>query len=105
MKTYRVVVTPDAENDFKERLAHIKEVFKNSQAAKSVLDDYKRTRKALSTVAGSIAEPDSMKLRQRGLKRMNFQSHNYFILFRIVENRAEITNVFHFLEDYENKLR
>ena len=46
MKIYRVVVTPDAENDFKERLAHIKEVFKNSQAAKSVLDDYKRTRKA-----------------------------------------------------------
>ena len=102
---YRIYALNDAENDFKERLAHIKEVFKNSQAAKSVLDDYKRTRKALSTVAGSIAEPDSMKLRQRGLKRMNFQSHNYFILFRIVENRAEITNVFHFLEDYENKLR
>lgn len=30
---------------------------------------------------------------------------NYFMLFRIRDDRVEITNIFHGSEDFENKLR
>lgn len=52
-----------------------------------------------------MREPDSDKLRERGLKRINFRAHNYFMLFRIRDDRVEIIDIFHGSEDFENKLR
>lgn len=51
-----------------------------------------------------IRDPDSEKLKQRGLKRINFVKHNYFFLFRVKGNTVEIAAMFHRLEDYESKL-
>lgn len=69
------------------------------------MQDYRETRESLSRIAGSIKEADSEKLRERNLKRINFRRHDYFLLFRIDGEVATVTNVFHFLEDYENKLK
>lgn len=105
MKKYRVVVTKEAQNDLRAKLEYLRKHIKNPQAIKNVYEDYKNTRKALEVVAGSIHESESEKLRIRDLKRINFQTHNYFMLFRIRENRVEVTDIFHGSEDYENKLR
>ena len=105
MKKYRVVATKQAQNDLRQKLAYIRDHLKNPQDVQNVYSDYKETRAALSENAGSIHEPTSEKLKERGLKRINFRRHNYFMLFRVVGNRAEITNIFHGTEDYENKLR
>ena len=51
-----------------------------------------------------LADPDDEKLKQRGLKRINFLHHNYFMLFRVENENAIIVRVFHGLEDYQNKL-
>lgn len=104
MKKYRVVVTKEAQKDLRGKLAYIRNKLKNPQAVKNVYADYKLTRKELEKVAGTIHEPDSEVLKQRKLKRINFRSHQYFMLFRIQDDRAEITNIFHDSEDYENKL-
>ena len=105
MKKYRVVITPKAQADLKGKLAYIRDRLKNPQAVQSVYNDYKQTRKALEEMAETIREPDSDELRKRKLKRINFRSHNYFMLFRIRDDRVEITNIFHGTEDFENKLR
>ena len=105
MKKYRVVITKQAQNDLRQKLSYIRDHLKNPQAVQSMYSDYKKTRAALAENAGSIHEAESDKLKERNLKRINFRNHNYFMLFRVVENRAEITNIFHNSEDYENKLR
>ena len=104
MKQYKVVVNKTAQDDFNRYVAYIRHVFNNPQAVKSLIQDFRDTKNRLATVAGSLAEPESEKLRSRGLKRLNFLRHNYFLLFLIDGDRAVITKIFHTLEDYENKL-
>jgi len=72
MKSYKVVVTVDAQEDIKRYLRYIRNVKKNPLAAKNILDDYIATRMHLSTCAAMLADPDSEILKQRKLKRMNF---------------------------------
>ena len=106
MKKYKVIVTPDAEKDLNRYLDYIRDEFKNPQAIRNVLVDFRETKRALSSVAGSLAEPESEKLKERGLKRMNFLKHNYFLLYYIgSDGIVYITDVFHGLEDFESKLR
>ena len=41
---------------------------KSIQAAQALFDDYRETRFVLANIAGSLADPDEEKLKQRGLK-------------------------------------
>lgn len=105
MKKYKTVITKQAQADLRGKLAYIRDRLKNPQAVQSVYDDYKLTRIILEEVVDTIHEPDSVKLKKQDLKRINFRTHNYFMLFRIRDDRVEITNIFHGSEDFENKLR
>lgn len=106
MKDYRVIVTPDAEEDLKAYLAYLRDRKMNPQAVKNVLKDFKDTKNHLRNVAASLAEPESLMLKQRGLKRINFIKHNYFLLYYIgSDDIVYITNVFHGLENFESKLK
>ena len=106
MKVFQVIVTPNAEEDFKKYLSYLRDVKKNPQAVQSVIEDFRDTKNTLSNMAGSLAEPKSEQLRRRGLKRINFLRHNYFLLYYIGRDGiVYITNVFHDLEDYESRLR
>lgn len=104
MKTYRVVQTEDAAKAIHERIHYILDMYANDQAAIAVWEDYKQTRDSLITVAGAIPEPQSKALQARGLKRLNFATHDYFLLFRIKGDTAYVVYVFHFLEDFEKKI-
>ena len=104
MKKYRVIEAPRAKKDIKRYVGYLLNVKKSNQAAQALFDDYRGTKERLSEIAGAIHNPESDKLKQRNLKRINFQKHNYFFLFRINGNTAEIVAMFHSLEDYENKL-
>lgn len=106
MKLYKISVSPDAKEDLRNALRYLKYRLKNPQVARNVMDDYIETRKLLSRSAGSIQAPDSASiLGSRNLKRINFSQHDYFLLFRIEGEQVIITNLFHNMEDFENKLR
>ncbi len=105
MRTYNIIVTPEAEDDLRKYLKYLRDVKKNPQAVLSVMNDFVETKDQLSRVAGSIKEPENERLRYLGLKRINFIHHNYFLLYCIDGDNAFITNVFHGLEDFESKLR
>lgn len=106
MKRYRVIVTPDAEAELKVYLSYLRNVKKNPQAVKNVLEDFRDTKNELTSVARSLPEPDSEKLKARGLKRINFKKHNYFLLYYIDPmDTVYVTAVFHGLENFEDKLR
>ena len=105
MREYKYLVAEDAREDLRRHLNYIKRKFKNPQAIKNVRNDFAETVSSLVTAAGAIQEPSSEELKKRGLKRINMKKHDYFLLFRIKDDTAEVMRMFHFLEDFENKLR
>ena len=105
MKKFKLVVTIDAKEDLHRYLYHIRDTFKNPQAVKNVRDDFNQTAASLRTLAETVQQPSNKQMREKGLKRINFHTHVYFLLFRIKEDKVEVVQMFHFLEDYENRLR
>ena len=102
---YKVVVTRDAEEDLEHCIKYLIIEKGNMQAAKNVLDDYDVTIESLKHVAGSLQLCDNPRLRQLEYRRINFLNHRYFMLYRIVDNVVFVDNIFHDLQDYENKIR
>ncbi len=101
---YNVVITIDAENDLDRHIQYLLYVKNNPQAAENVLDDYDETIDSLSRVAGSLKYCENPKLKKDGYKRINFQKHHYFMMFRVDGKNAIVDNIFHDLEDFENKM-
>ena len=102
--TYKVVVTRDAEEDLENFIKYLITEKKNMQAAENVLNDYDATIESLKYVAGSLKLCDNSKLRQLEYRRINFLNHRYFMLYRIVDQIVFVDNIFHELQDYENKI-
>ena len=102
---YRIVVTPDAKKDLDQFIKYLMDEKKNKQAAKNVLDDFEATKESLKYVAGSLKLCDNPRLKKLRYRRINFLSHNYFMMYRIVDQIVFIDNVFHELQDYEDKMR
>ena len=99
---YKVVVTADAEEDLNQYIRYLLLVKKSEQAAKNVLDDFEATIQSLKNVAGSLKPCDNPRLKKLGYRRINFLSHRYFMMYRIVDDIVFVDNIFHELQDYEN---
>ena len=105
MKTYNVIIEPEAKKQMRRHLSYIKNKLKNPQAAESVYHDFLASVGKLSTTAGSIKESEDEALIKRKLKRKNFDRHEYFVLFRVIGDEVQVTNVFHFRENFIAKLK
>lgn len=101
---YRVVVTDDAKADLDKFVSYLVLEKKSLQAGTNLLDDYDETIDELSVVAGSLKYCENEKLRARGYKRLNFMRHRYFMLFCIEDDVVYVDRIYHFLQDYENKI-
>ena len=101
---YKVVVTKDAEKDLESFIQYLIAEKKSIQAAENVLNDFDATIETLKRVAESLKLCDNPKLRQLGYRRINFLNHRYFILYRVVDQVVFVDNIFHELQDYENKV-
>ena len=102
---YKVVVTSDAEEDLDRFLQYLLFEKKNEQAAGNILDDFGDTLNCLKNVAGSLSLCENQRLRALGYHRINFLRHRYFMLYRIEENTVFIDDIFHELQDYDNKIK
>ena len=101
---YRVVVTAEAEKDLNGFVQYLFFAKKNMQAAKNVLDDFADTIEILKRVAGSLKICENSRLQSLGYRRINFQKHRYFILYRIEDDVVYVDDIFHELQDYENRM-
>ena len=99
---YRIVVTPEAENDLDRFIKYILFEKKSEQAAKNVLDDFEETLDELASVAESLKLCENPKLKRNGYRRINFLKHRYFMMYRVEEDLVFVDNIFHELQDYEN---
>ena len=101
---YKVVVTRDAEEDLERFIKYLIVERESMQAAENVLNDYDATIESLKHVAGSLKLCSNPRLHQLEYRRINFLTHRYFMLYRIVDNVVFVDNIFHELQDYENKM-
>lgn len=101
---YKVLITPDAEEDIDRFIAYLINEKNSKQAARNVLEDFEATIQSLSIVAGSLKLCDNPRLSELGYRRINFLSHRYFMLYRIEKKTVIVDAVFHSLQDYENKM-
>jgi len=101
---YKVVVTRDAEEDLEHFIEYLIFEKESMQAAQNVLNDYDATIESLKHVAGSLKLCDNQRLHQLGYRRINFLNYRYFMLYRIEDDVVFVDNIFHDLQDYENKM-
>lgn len=101
---YKIVVTPDAEADLDNFISYLLFEKQNVQAASNLLDDFEETKNILADVATSLKYCENPKLKKLGYRRINFQKHSYFMLYRTITDMVIIDNIFHDLQDYENYL-
>ncbi len=101
---YKIVVTKDAEDDLDRFIKYLIFEKGSMQAAQNVLNDYDATIEILKHTAGSLKLCDNPRLRKLAYHRINLLNHRYFMVYRIVENVVFIDNIFHELQDYENKV-
>ena len=99
---YKIVITPDAEQDLDGFIKYLLFEKKSRKAAQNILDDFEATKNSLLQVAESLKLCENPKLKKFGYRRINFLSHRYFMLYRVVDNTIYIDNIFHELQDYEN---
>lgn len=101
---YKVVITIDAENDLDQFINYLIYEKKSLQSANNLLDDFDSIIESLTYIAGSLKLCDNPRLRKLGYRRINFLKHRYFMLYRIVDNLVIVDNIFHELQDYENRI-
>ena len=101
---YEVVVTRDAEEDLERFVKYLIIEKESMQAVENVLNDYDATIESLKYVAGSLKLCNNPRLRQLEYRRINFLNHRYFMIYRIVDNVVFVDNIFHELQDYENRM-
>ena len=102
---YEIVVTAEAENDMERYIRYLLVDKKSRQAAKSVMDDFSATLQSLKSVAGSLKLCVNPRLKALGYRRINFLFHRYFMMYRLDGNTVIVDNIFHELQDYENKMK
>lgn len=99
---YRVVITRNAKEHLARILRYLKQDLGNEQAARSVRDDILETKIRLSHVAGNLKLCDNSKLRTLGYRIIHLKRHNYFMLYKIINNIVRVDGIYHDLQDYES---
>ena len=102
---YKIRITTDAQEDLDRFISYLLIEKQSEQAARNVLNDFDETIDNLKRVAGSLEPCKNSRLRTLGYYKINFLKHRYFMLYRIVDDVVFVDNIFHELQDYENKIK
>lgn len=94
----------DVQNDLDEFVRYLLIDKKNEQAAIAVLNDYDDTLNELSKVAGSLKLLDDEEMARLGYRKIRFQRHRYYLVYKIIESNAIVLRMFHELQDVDNIL-
>lgn len=77
----------------------------NEQAANAILADYDETIDKLTTVAGRLILLEDPEFAGKGYRKIRLQRHNYYLVYRVVEDTAVVYRMFHDLQDLDKALR
>ncbi|MCM1049396.1 MAG: type II toxin-antitoxin system RelE/ParE family toxin [Clostridiales bacterium] len=101
---YKVIITEDAEADMDKFVQYLLLEKKSKQAACNLLDDFEATITTLTHAAENLKMCENPHLKELGYRRINFMSHRYFMIYRVEKDTVFVDNIFHELQDYENRM-
>ena len=102
MKWY-VISTEDVQNDLDNYVYYLLVEKLNEQAANALLIDYDETVDKLSEVAGTLKNLEDSELDE--YRKIRLRRHNYYLLYRIVDNTVYIDRMFHDLQDLDKAMK
>ncbi len=102
---FEVVLTSQAQLDFRNITNYLLYEIKSEQAATSVADDMENTIERLSRMADALKLCENPRLRSLGYRTIRFKRHSYFMLYRIEDEKVYVDGIYHDLQDYESILR
>ncbi len=86
-------------------LRYLRQDLESEQAARSVKADMEDTKIRLSHIAGSLKLCDSPRLRALGYRTIHLKHHQYFVLYKVIDNMVRVDGIYHDLQDFENSLK
>lgn len=102
---FEVVLTSQAQLDFRDITNYLLYKLKSDQAADSVVSDMENTIERLSHIADSLKLCEDPRLRDLGYRTIHFKHHKYFMLYRVEGVHVYVDGIYHDLQDYEIKLK
>lgn len=99
---FKVIFTDDAREQLQNILDYLFFKLNNAQATYNVEQDMKETTQTLSHVASSLKLCDNAKLHALGYRIIHLKSHQYFMLYKIIDNIVRVDGIYHDLQDYES---
>ena len=99
---FKVIFTDDAKKHLHNIIDYLFFELNNAQAAYNVERDMKETTRMLSHVAGSLKLCDNPKLNSLGYRTIHFKRHQYFMLYKIIDDTVRVDGIYHDLQDYES---
>ena len=102
MVSYKVIVSPRALAQLDDYISYVHYTLLNPIAAKSILNDAKKTRETLAKVAGSLKLCDHPTLHEFGYHAIKFEKHDYAMLYRVEGETAYVDGIYHLMQDYES---
>lgn len=98
-KSWEVIATDDVEEDLAGFVEYLLYEKKNEQAATAVIDDYDETIERLEGSEGAFGPMNNPRLAELGYRKILFQRHNYYLIYRIEGNKAIVDHMYHGLQD------
>ena len=99
---YKVIIMPPAKRSLDNYVNYTINILKNKQAAIAILEDAKNTSIRLSKVAKYLAYCPNPILTEYGYRKIPFEKHDFFMIYRLEGNHAIVDGMFHTLQDYES---
>ena len=101
---YKLIISERAEMHIDNILDYAVNVLKNPGAARAIIADIEEAYSRLEYMADSFAYCNDTYLADRGYRKISLSSHDYLILYRVVDDEVQIAGVFHMLQNYAHKL-
>ena len=99
MKSYEIIITPDASSDLWELRNYIADVLLEPETALSYVHSIREEISTLSEMPSRIKPVDEKPWHSRGLRKIN--AENFYVYFRIDESahRVYVLNVIYMKRD------
>lgn len=101
---YDVVLTSQAQLQFKQILGYLIYRLKNKQAAVNLTNDFDETVVRLSCTANALKVCDNAALQSKEYRTIRFRRHRYLMVYHIDGETVYVDGIYHELQDYENIL-
>ena len=105
LTTWQVDVSDEVLQDLDNFVYYLFVEKMNEQAARALLDDYDETIDQLSTVAGRLRILEDPEFAAMEYRKIRLQRHNYYLIYRVVDEKAVVYRMFHDLQDLDKALK